>query len=58
MPKRPMPPYVQIGVKKTWFVASMLDPRFKKLEFKGDAMITPAVRRDAEKWLREEFDKN
>ena len=42
-------------VKKFWFVASMLDPRFKKLTFDGYAMLKPAMRRDAVKWLTEEY---
>ena len=36
----------------------MLDPRFKKLEFKEDRFLTAQMRRDAEKWLTEEFNKN
>ena len=34
-----------LPIKKFWFVACMLDPRFKKLSFDGDAMIKPAMRR-------------
>lgn len=33
----------------------MLDPRFKKLSFDGDNMLKPAMRRDAVKWLTEEY---
>ena len=33
----------------------MLDPRFKKLTFEGDTMIKPAARRDAIKWMSEEY---
>ena len=42
-------------VKKFWFVAAMLDPRFKKLSFDGDNLMRPAMRRDAVKWLTEEY---
>ena len=35
------------SVKKFWFVSSILDPRFKKLQFDGDKMLKPAMRRDA-----------
>ena len=44
-----------LSVKKFWFVSSMLDPRFKKLTFEGDTMIKPAARRDAIKWMSEEY---
>ena len=43
------------SVKKFWFIASMLDPRFKKLSFDGDTMLKPAMRREAVKWLTEEY---
>ena len=33
----------------------MLDPCFKKLTFKHDRFLVPQMRRDAEKWLTEEF---
>jgi len=42
-------------VKKFWFVASMCDPRFKKLVFEGDNMLKPAARREAVKWFSEEY---
>ena len=42
-------------IKKFWFVASMLDPRFKKLTFDGDTMLKPFMRREAVKWLTEEY---
>ena len=45
-------------VKKFWFVAAMLDPRFKKLTFDGDRMLKPAMRRDALKWLTEEYNQH
>ena len=44
-----------LSVKKFWFVSSMLDPCFKKLTFKHDRFLVPQMRRDAEKWLTEEF---
>lgn len=43
------------SVKKFWFIASMLEPRFKKLTFDGDRMLKPSMRRDAVKWLTEEY---
>ena len=43
------------SVKKFWFVASICDPRFKKLTFEGDGMLKPAARRDAIKWFTEEY---
>ena len=49
---------VPIDVKKFWFVASMLDVRFKKLAFKNDRFISMAMRRTAAKWLTEEFNKH
>ena len=36
----------------------MLDPRFKKLTFDGDDMLKPAMRRDATRWLTEEYNRN
>ena len=44
-----------LSVKQFWFISSLLDPRFKKLAFKGDNFIRPAMKRDATKWLTEEF---
>ena len=49
---------VPLATKKFWFTATKLDPRYKNLVFKNDNMITQARRRDAEKWLTEEFNKN
>jgi hypothetical protein len=48
---------VSIDVQKFWFIASMLDVRFKKLTFKNDRMITVRMRREAVKWLTEEFNR-
>ena len=33
----------------------MLDPRFKKLVFKHDSMLSQAARRTALRWLTDEF---
>ena len=44
-----------VSVKKFWFVATVLDPRFKKLSFDGDRMLKPAHKQDAMKWLTEEY---
>ena len=41
-----------------WFIASQLDPRFKKLSFKDDGMLSDHLRVRAIKWLTTEFDKN
>ena len=49
---------VPIDVKKFWFIASLLDVRYKKLAFKNDRMITPQMRRNAVKSLTDEFNKN
>ena len=38
---------VPLSVKKFLFIASMLDPRFKKLTFKNDLLLTPHMRRNA-----------
>ena len=45
-------------VKKFWFISSMLDVRFKKLAFKNDRMLTQLMRRNAVKWLTEEFNRH
>ena len=44
-----------LTVKKFWFIASMCDPRFKKLTFEGDNMLKPAARREAVRWFSEEY---
>ena len=44
-----------LSVKKFWFIAAMLDPRFKKLKFDGDGLLRDARRRDAIRWLTEEY---
>ena len=47
-----------LPVKKFFFVSSMLDPRFKKLQFDGDDMLSAALRRSAIRWLTEEYNAN
>ena len=49
---------VPLPIKKFWFIAAMLDPRFKKLTFDGDDMLKPAMRREATRWLTEEYNAN
>ena len=49
---------VPLEVKQFWFISSMLDPRYKKLVFKNDNMLTQGMRRDAVKWLTEAYNKN
>ena len=46
-----------VSVKKFWYVATTLDPRFKNLTFDGDKMIKAHHKRDAIKWLTEEYNK-
>ena len=45
-------------IKKFWFLASLLDPRFKKLTFKNDRLLTQMMRTRALAWLKAEFEKN
>lgn len=45
-------------VKQFWFIAAMLDPRFKKLRFKNDSMLTDFARTRALKWFTDEFKRN
>ena len=45
-------------VKQFWFVASLLDPRFKKLSFKHDGMLADSMRLRALKWLTTDFNTN
>ena len=45
-------------VKKFWFLASLLDPRFKKLTFTNDRLLTASMRSRALVWLQHEFDKD
>ena len=45
-------------VKKFWFIASLLDPRFKKLKFKNDRLLSEMMRSRAQQWLKLEFEKN
>ena len=49
---------VPLEVRQFWFISSMLDPRYKKLVFKNDNMLTQGMRRDAVKWLTEAYNKN
>ena len=49
--------HVPLETKKFWFISTMCDPRFKKLSFKNDGMITDASRRKAERWFKDEFVK-
>ena len=46
---------VPTTVKKFWLISSMLDPRFKKLRFKQDDMMKPAMRTRAIALLSQEF---
>ena len=46
------------NVKKFWFIASLLDPRFKKLKFKNDRLLSEMMRSRALQWLKLEFEKN
>ena len=45
-------------VKKFWLIAAILDPRFKKLIFDTDTMVTANLRRDAVKYVTEEYENN
>jgi hypothetical protein len=47
-----------LEIKQFLFIASMLDPRTKKLTFEGDTMMKPALRKQAERWLKMEYDAN
>ena len=49
---------VAMDIKQFWFIASILDVRFKKLSFKNDRMITPLMRRNAVKWVTDEFNRH
>ena len=42
-------------MKKFWYVATILDPRFKNFSFDGDKMLKPHHKRDAVRWLTEEY---
>jgi len=44
-----------LPAKKFYFIAALLDPRFKKLKFKHDGMLQDRRRREALKWLSEAF---
>lgn len=45
-------------VKQFWFISALLDPRFKKLCFKHDNMLTDLARSRAIKWFTDEFNQN
>ena len=45
-------------VRQFWFKASILDPRFKKLSFKHDGMLTDSMRVRAIQWLTSDFNTN
>ena len=45
-------------IKMFWWIASMLDPRLKKLTFKHDRLVTPEMRNMAVRWMTYEFNKN
>ena len=45
-------------MKKFWFLASLLDPRFKKLVFKNDRLLSNLMRERAITWLKIEFEKH
>ena len=47
-----------VETKQLWFIAAILDPRFKKLTFDGDTMIKTEMRRNCVKWLTEEYNAN
>ena len=42
-------------IKKFWFIAAMCDPRFKKLQFKHDRMLSDMMRTRAVTWFTHEF---
>lgn len=44
-------------VKKLWFIAALLDPRWKKLDFEGADLIRAETKRDAVRWLTTEYKK-
>ena len=49
---------VPIDCKKFWFISTMCDPRFKKLTFLHDGMMTDVMRANAVKWFTAEFNRN
>ena len=42
-------------IKQFWFIATMCDPRFKKLHFKHDRMLSDMMRMRAVTWFTHEF---
>lgn len=47
-----------LEVKQFLFIASLLDPRTKKLTFDGDDLMKHAARKLAERWFKVEYDAN
>jgi hypothetical protein len=45
-------------VKMFWFIAAICDPRFKKLTFNHDRMLTDRMRDRAFRWFSAEFNQN
>ena len=45
-------------MRQFWFKTSILDPRFKKLSFKHDGMLTDSMRVRAIQWLTNDFNAN
>ena len=46
------------SVKQFWFISALCDPRFKKLVFKHDRLLTDLMWSRALLWFKAEFDKN
>jgi hypothetical protein len=42
-------------VKQFWFIAAICDPRFKKVQFKHDRMLSDMIRARAVQWFTAEF---
>jgi hypothetical protein len=49
---------LSLKIKQFWYICTLLDPRFKKLKFDGDRMLTDARRREAVAWLQLAFVKD
>mmetsp|Transcript_30411 Transcript_30411/g.92891 ORF Transcript_30411/g.92891 Transcript_30411/m.92891 type:complete len:256 (+) Transcript_30411:730-1497(+) len=45
-------------IKKFYFICAILDPRFKKLRFEGDRMLTEGYRAQAMRWFTDEYNRN
>ena len=50
--------HVPRDIKQFWFISSMCDPRFKKLNFKDDRMLSDRMRARAVIWFTNEFNAN